>query len=113
MNSGSISSMARGIGRWHCGQARVRQVIPRASIASPSSVNRLGRNRCCRSGPSSGSPSRSMCSEIQRTSSGAKPLPAMRAGHLGEKPDRRVRARRNAIVSSGLYSPSPSPRSIK
>ena len=69
--SGSISSMARGIGRWHRGQARVRQVIPLESIASPSIVNRLGKNRCCCSGPSKGSPSRSICSEIHNTCSGA------------------------------------------
>jgi hypothetical protein len=45
--------------------------LPLESVVSPSMVNRLGKNRCCCSGPNKASPSRSTCSEIHNTCSGA------------------------------------------
>ncbi len=69
-----------------------------ASIASPSIVYRLGRNRDWRSGPRSGSPSRSTCSEIHEHVLGREVLPAMRACHLREQLRRGRRARGELVV---------------
>jgi hypothetical protein len=66
-------------GNRHDGEGPTRErdadpIFPRLrfeSVASPSMVNRLGKNLCCCSGPSKGSPSRSTCSELHNTCSGA------------------------------------------
>ncbi len=63
---------ARGTVRWQRGQASWWQATPLTSMACPSTLNREGRNRCCASLPSKGSPVSSEWAETHLTSPGAK-----------------------------------------
>ena len=57
-NSGGISLAACGMRKWQRGQAMSGQLMPAASTALPSGVNRDGRKRNAASAPNTGSPIR-------------------------------------------------------